>query len=65
MQLLDDGHVLGGKAVRLHQLSDDLLVHAAKCLLEVHEDAVQGNCYSRDCSMMILIVVMWSVQDRS
>ena len=68
IQLLDDGDVLGGKAVVLHQLTDGLPgipVHAVKYLLEIHKDAVQGDCHSRDCSIMILIVAMWSVQGLS
>ena len=43
IQLLDDGDVLGGEAVVLYELPDDFPVHAVKCLLEIHEDAVQGG----------------------
>ena len=65
IQLLDDGDVHGGKAVVLHKPPDDFPVHNFKCLLEIHEDTVQGDCHSRDCSMTILIVAMWSVHDLS
>ena len=59
----------GGKPlVVVHQSPNDISVNAVKCLVKVNEDCIyayRGVCHFSDYSMMMRIVTMWSVHERS
>lgn len=63
VKVLDQLNELWWNSIVMHKLPDDIPVNTVKGLSKSIKFMYNGVCHSLDCSMIILRVAIWSVQD--